>query len=73
MENNLQKFYQAAPTSCKQLLSLNVLLTERAQIDDGIKKEINIQFPENYYNRAYHTRYSKKILYDKIICIKQVL
>lgn len=73
MKNKIQKLYSTVPAFCKQNVSLNVLLSEKSNIDDGIKKELNIKFPENYYNFAYHSRILKKRILNKIICIKQLL
>lgn len=73
MNDNNQKLHYAIPKSCKQYISLNILLSEKSNIDDNVKKEVNVQFPDNYYNFAYHTRILKKRIFYKIICIKQLL
>jgi len=73
METETNKIYDAIPSFCKQNVSLNILLSEKSNINDGIKKEHNIQFPKGYYNSAYHTRIFKRIMFNKIICIKQLL
>lgn len=67
------KLYSAIPTFSRQNVSLNVLLSEESKADDGIKKELNVQFPKDYYNTAYHTRILKKMMFHKIICINQIL
>lgn len=67
------KLYDAIAPECKKLVSLNILLSEKSSLDDGIKKEIQVQFPEDYYNLAYHTSIFKKRMFYKIICIKQLL
>lgn len=73
MDAEVKKLYDAVPTLCKQNVSLNILLSEKSDINDGIKKELNTQFPKGYYNSAYHTRIFKRIMFNKIICIKQLL
>ena len=73
MDAEVKKLYGAVPTLCRQNVSLNILLSEKSDINDGIKKELNIQFPKDYYNSAYHTRIFKRIMFNKFICIKQLL
>lgn len=73
MEDKTQKLYSVIPAYSRQLVSLNILLSEKSNVNDGIKKELKLHFPDNYYNSAYHTRYLKKLTFNKIICIKQLL
>lgn len=68
-----RKLYGEIPTFSRQNVSLNVLLSEESKADDGIKKELNVQLPKDYYNTVYHTRILKKMMFHKIICINQIL
>lgn len=61
-------------TLLKGRLSLNILLSDKSEVDDGVLKETKLNIiDDQYYNSVYYTHLPRKIMYHKLTCIKQCL
>lgn len=74
MNKHPNKFYRALPENLLPFVSINVMLSELSEANDGIlKKKEMPQNSDNYYNNCYGTRYFSKCAYYKAICIKEII
>lgn len=74
MKKNPKKLYSALPCNFLSYLSINAMLSELSEANDGILKLKEL--PKNdrdYYNRCYRTRQFSKAVYYKAICIREIL
>lgn len=73
MKDSSERLYRCLPADLHKYVSLNVLLSEKVMLNDGIKKKIRyVEQREYYYNKFYRTRIFKRIKFYKILCLNLV-